>query len=162
MRSGAVLLLALFGSACASYCESPRKLADYAAQARKKDLLECLGADESWVREETARALGRMHSKEVVDRLQALLLDAGERPWVRAAAADSLAQLARPESFDVMSGLLAVPGLDPEPKLALIEGLCVFAERREEAIQAIAPLMDDEDLMVAALAEKRVRHQCAR
>jgi hypothetical protein len=29
-------------------------------------------------------------------------------------------------------------------------------------VQAIAPLIGDEDLMVAALAEKKVRFQCAR
>jgi HEAT repeat protein len=157
-----LLVLTLFGYSCASYCESPRKLAAYAANARKKDLLDCLDAEESWVREETARVLGRVRSPEVVERLHTVLLDANERPWVRAAAADGLAQLARPESFEVMAGVIAAPGLDPEQKLALIEGLCTFSERRADAVQAIAPLVNDEDLMVAALAAKKVTKQCAR
>src|SRR5262245_60904741 len=155
------LLLFLTSFSCASYCESRETLSNYAAQARKKDLLDCLDAEESWVREETARVLGRVRSNEVVERLQAVLLDAAERPWVRAAAADSLAALARPESFDVMLGVLSAPGLDPEPKLALIEGLCSYADRRAEAVQAITPLLEDEDLIVAAYAEKKVRRQCA-
>jgi HEAT repeat protein len=156
-----LLLVSLFGSACASYCESRQTLSVYASQARKKDLLDCLDAEESWVREETARVLGRVRSQEIVEKLQAVLLDPEERPWVRAAAADSLALLARPESFDVMVGVLAAPGLDSEAKLALIEGVCTFAERRAEAVQAISTLVEDEDLMVAALAEKKVRRQCA-
>jgi HEAT repeat protein len=135
-------------------------LAVYASQSRKMELLECLDAEESWVREETARALGPVRSEDVVSRLQAILLDAGERPWVRAAAAESLGKLSRPESFEVMTGVLASPGLDSEAKLALIEGLCAFADRRADAVQAIAPLAADEDLMVAALAEKMVRAQC--
>jgi hypothetical protein len=106
------------------------------------------------------RALGRLRSNEVVERLQTVLLDGTERPWVRAAAADSLAALQRPESFEVMIGVLAAPGLDPEPKLALIEGVCSYEARRAEAVQAIAPLVEDEDLIVASLAEKKVRKQC--
>ncbi len=162
MRSAtALVLVVLLGPACASYCESPRALQAYVAQARKTDLLACLDSDQSWVREETARALGGLRSRDAVERLQAILLDNAERPWVRAAAADGLARLARPETFDAMAGVLADTGLDPEPKLALIAALCAFPDRRDDAVQAITPLIGDEDLIVAAFAEKEVRSRCA-
>lgn len=154
------LALVLYSFGCASDCEKPRVLARYAEIGRQAELLECMEAEQSWVREETARRLGRLRSDVVREKLEATLLDRSERPWVRAAAADGLATIGHPGSFDVLAGVLATPGLDPEPKVALIEALCRFTDRSEDAVQSIAPHTDDEDLIVAALARKKVGSKC--
>lgn len=157
-----VLLLLVGAVGCASDCEKPRVLSRYAQIGQEAKLLECMAAEESWVREETARRLGSLPSDPVRQSLEATLLDRAERPWVRAAAADALGTLHHAGSFDVLTGALATPGLDPEPKIALIEALCRFPDRAEDAVQSIAPHTDDEDLMVAAVAQKKVGSKCAR
>jgi HEAT repeat protein len=147
---------------CASICERPSALMAAAQPGDPSEALACLDAEESWIREESARALAPLRSDRVIENLEKKLLDRNERPWVRAAAADGLATIARASSFDVMTGVIVEPGLDPEAKVALIEGLCAFPEKQADAVQAIAPLADDEDIVVSALAAKKVSTQCAR
>lgn len=117
--------------------------------------------EESWVREETALALGQVKSPSAASRLERTLNDNAERDYVRAAAARSLGRLKQASSFPIMVGAIATPGAAPELKLALIESLCRYEQQRVEAVQAIAPLADDEDIIVAAAAALRVKKQCA-
>lgn len=126
--------------------ETPRLIAD-------------LTAEESWIREEAARALGERQAAESRAALEARVADAAERSWVRAAAADALGALAAPESLAVLIGATAEAGAAPELKLSLIGALCRYATR-PEALRAIGELRDDTDLLVSAAAEKRLVTRC--
>ena len=116
--------------------------------------------DESWVREESALAMAQLGSPTAARKLEAVLGDNSERDYVRAAAARALGKLQDGGSFEVLVGALSSPGSAPELKLALIESLCRFGQQRAQAVQAIAPLADDEDIIVAAAAAQRVKSQC--
>lgn len=128
--------------------------------AQEPALREYLSAEESWVREEAVRVLGRHPSEENARLIEARLLDGAEKVWVRAGAADSLGVIRDPASLGVLIGVASSPGVEPELKLALIRALCRFED--PSALQAIAPLTRDEDLLVAAAAEKEVQSRCGR
>jgi HEAT repeat protein len=130
------------------------------AEGRTIDLMPLLSHERGWVREEAARTLGLAGTQAAAPALENLVTATGERPLVRAAAARALGLLRVPTSLPVLVGVASAPGTPPEVKLALIDALCAFAPN-PEALQAIAPLMTDEDLLVSVAATERVQWRCA-
>jgi HEAT repeat protein len=164
LRACVLLLLSLEG--CALYCNgwatrgcvTPSKMASLAGERQSAELIEYLHDDRSWVREEAARILGESKISAAEPELISLLRSSSERPWVRAAAARALGQLGSRAAFADLSGLAASPSSPPELKLALIDALCAY--RADTSLMALAPLGSDEDILVAAKAEKAVRSRC--
>jgi HEAT repeat protein len=153
-----LLCWAVLVTGCAASLEEIRALP---AEGRSDELRPLLNHEHGWVREEAARLLGSSGTQAAASDLESLVADRGERPLVRAAAARALGLLRAPTSLPVLVGVASVPGTPPEVKLALIDALCAFAPK-PEALQAIAPLERDEDLLVSVAAAERVQWQCAR
>jgi HEAT repeat protein len=138
---------------------TPAEIRGLGDQGKIEELSGLLEDDRGWVREEAILALGRGGRPEAPARLAATLQDNGERAYVRAAAAVVLGQIHDPASFDGLVAMAAAQGLSPEIKLAVVEALCRFP-LKDQAVRAITPLTHDEDLLVSALAEARVRSRC--
>lgn len=155
IRTAALLVaLALGAGACAL---RPAQVRQRAQQGDLEQLADWLAHEHSWVREEAARALSQVPGPEAARLLEEVLERPRERPWVRAAAAASLGDIRDPGSLPVLIGVLSQPGQDAEVELALIGALCAYRERR--ALQAIATLEQDDDLLISAAAA-RARLAC--
>jgi HEAT repeat protein len=155
-RARTLFLLALMVSGCALTSTEIREL----GRAGDSGALAALLPDErSWVREEACLALGEARDPGAARRLQGILLDAKERTWVRAAAARALSDLRDTAAAPVLVGLMAQSELAPEIKIAGMEALCACAPE-EEALSAIGALAGDEDLLVAAVAETKLKARC--
>jgi HEAT repeat protein len=167
-RAAALVSMVFLLGGCAIYCNgwatrgclTPRSLETLAGEGRSQDLVEYLHDDRSWVREEAAKALGEMKAKDAEAGLIAVLRSPTERPYVRAASARALGRIGSPSSFPDLSGLVASSASPPELKLALIDALCSYDG--QEPLTVLTPLGSDEDILVAAKAEKAVRSKCGR
>lgn len=167
--AGIVLLAVAPASGCFVYCPlaasagclEPNEIHADARAGRAARVVVRLGDERSWVREEAADALGVFPgaSDHAFDRLAEVALDASEEDYVRAAAVRSLARIGDPRALPRLAGL-ATRSVPPELGLALIDALCDLGG--EDARAAVEPLEAHEDLLVSALARKRIGGGCAR
>ncbi|MBN2499001.1 MAG: HEAT repeat domain-containing protein [Deltaproteobacteria bacterium] len=153
------MLVCLLG-ACGLLAACATSLRELRACGDQAELAELLRDERSWVREEAALRLGELGGEAPARLLESILQDERERWYVRAAAARALSRIGDARSFGLLSGLAARPELEPEIKIALIEALCACGPE-QEALQSIAALAGDQDLLVAALASSRMRVRCA-
>ena len=94
------------------------------------------------------------------ERLERVVADGEESSWVRAAAARSLGIVGQATSaLPLLLGVAATPNAEPELKLAAIEASCRLGGTG--ALPGLAPITRDEDLLVAAAAERMVLRRCA-
>jgi HEAT repeat protein len=166
----AVLLMCAtaFNAGCFIYCPAHAtngcltsdKIHERSAKNGPREAIALLEDSRSWVREEAVRTLGNMRAVEARPSLEARLGDRREKPYVRSAAAIALGQLGRIESIAVLVGVAGEPATPPDVKLSIIHSLCAVSELGPEPMQAIAPLANDEDLLVAAFAEQSVSTRC--
>lgn len=147
-------LSALLG--CASV--EPAQIQAAARQGKREQLERWLKDDRLWVREEAASAL--VHDPGAAALLLRVVANGEEASWVRAAAARSLGTIGdQGEALPLLLGLAATPQAEPELKLAAIEASCRLGGAG--AVAGLAPLVRDEDLLVAAVAERMVLRRCA-
>ena len=140
-------LVALLTPGCALYCPlyatsgclEVRALDALGARGAHDRLIEYLGDERSWVREESAGAR---------------LADPTERRYVRAEAARALGRLGAREAAPELSAA-ARPDAAPELKLAVLEALCGLDPRGPDTQAVLQRLADDEDILVAAVARHR-------
>ena len=157
-----LLFLACSASGCCSLYATSGCLSseEIRSTADQQEVLEWLGDERSWVREEAARTLGRARSPLARERLESMLQDRAEKSYVRAACAEALGSIADPQSLPLLSGVVAQPDLPPEVKIASVRALCAF--EGPEPLAAIAPLASNEDLLVSAAASAQLASSCGR
>lgn len=155
MRSWAVwALLAQLG--CASL--EPAQIQTAGRMGKRDQLERWLADDRAWVREEAALALAL--DPEAGGLLVRVVANGEESSWVRAAAAKSLGIVGSKDTVvPLLLGIAATPNAEPELKLAAIEASCRLGGA--EAVAGLAPVARDEDLLVAAAAERMVLRRCA-
>lgn len=120
--------------------------------------LERLDHKKSWVREEAALALGENEVAEAASPLETIVANKSERDYVRAAAARALGRIRAPSSLGVLSGVAAERGAPPSLALAVIEALCRY--KSDDAVQAISPLGQHDDIRVQAVAKREMSAGC--
>ncbi len=114
------------------------------------------------MREDAATALAEAGAPEAVSPLEQIVVRRDERDFVRASAARALGRLGAPSSLGVLSGVATERGAPPALQLAVIEAVCRYQAKDPTAVQAIAPLAQHEDLLVAASAQQHVAAECKR
>lgn len=130
--------------------------------APPEENLEHLRHEHSWVREDAALALGAARVVDAVGPLEALVVLREEDPYVRAAAARALGAIGAPSSLGVLTGIAAERGASPTLQLAVVEAVCRYQADQPSAVQALAPLAQHQDLLVAAAAKKGIQSGCAK
>lgn len=134
---------------------------DQLGQTEPGALLGYVQDERSWVREAAIQVVGRRQLHAGTPQLIEALLDPREKRYVRAAAATALANLEHRASLPDIARAAALPDAPPEFELAAIGALCRLGPQDAKTLGTLTLLANDEDLLVAASAQRHLATGCA-
>jgi len=168
-KSLLLVLTALLLQGCFAYCPLyatsgclELQTLDQLGQTQPEVLLGYVQDERSWVREAAIEVVGRRQLRAGTPQLIDKLLDPREKRYVRAAAATALANLGHQASLPDIARAAALPDAPPEFELAAIAALCRLGPQDPKTQSTLTLLANDEDMLVAASAQRRMATGCAR